>query len=85
LPFAAAGIPPNYNIKPVLILGSARLGAVVGLGMLPIMDSIHRQHKAYTDMKVRGLVFYSWYKRAYFYHHEAAKHRIERKRQAIPD
>jgi hypothetical protein len=44
----------NTAEKSVLIFVSAHLAAVVGLGMLPIMDSIHRQNKAYTDMKVRG-------------------------------
>jgi|LakMenEpi03Aug12_release.lakeMendotaPanAssembly.Ray.scaffolds.fasta_scaffold3139572_1 serine/threonine protein kinase len=35
--------------------GCARLAAVVGLAMLPIMDSIHRQRKAYTDMKPQNI------------------------------
>jgi hypothetical protein len=56
--------------------GSAHLAAVVGLGMLPIMDSIHRQHKAYTDMKVRGLGL-CFLSATYSHRHAAAKYRFK--------
>lgn len=39
--------------------GSAHLAATVGLSMLPIMDSIHWQNKAYTDMKPQNIAMNS--------------------------
>ena len=35
--------------------GAAHLAARVGLAMLPVMDSIHVQRKAYTDMKPQNI------------------------------
>ena len=35
--------------------GAARLAACVGLTMLPVMDGIHAQRKAYADMKPHNI------------------------------